>query len=464
MDLDYRSSEGAEIALLDRTLEMLARTDRGQRRVVRAYELGEINAKHGALREIKNNQEVKDYVKSLFGVKGKEEWEETTFSGIRDLEHAVGGRQRDRGFSDLDYARYYFLNLGEELGRLSEKLSEAPHIEDRYLAELLDKAKSFEGNKLYTGSRKLMELVTKINELGKKPTRNFFKIRRNKKEQKSLTLDLVSSFLKGSDDKSIDVAYDSIARIDELNAYDSYAESLPVASLPTVVDSPKHFFRATNLVNGVTAIKNRDYTPNDVELDENRIAFLTGPNTGGKTSLVKSIVYAQLLAQKGCYVPAESATVSVADRIFLFTGEPNSIHDAEGSFGRNMSRAREIVFGSTPRSLVIVDDLIEGTRPQERDVHIRNILQGLYHKEPTVVYITHDDSLVDDFAEVGAGEGVEMEFDGTRPTYKLKKGIARNSHSDLVARRVGLDKDSIVKHLMENGHIQSADEFDILRK
>ena len=103
-------------------------------------------------------------------------------------------------------------------------------------------------------------------------------------------------------------AVDALGMIDELLSFHKFASvSIHPAALPEVTDGDRHYFKAQGLRSPVLAKDNPDFVPNDVRLNEERLTFITGPNSGGKTTICKSIVHNQLLAQIGSYLPAEKA-------------------------------------------------------------------------------------------------------------------------------------------------------------
>ncbi len=137
--------------------------------------------------------------------------------------------------------------------------------------------------------------------------------------------------------------------------------------------------------------------PNDISLDGVKLTFITGPNGGGKTAFCKTIAQVQLLAQIGCYVPAEQAQLSVADRIFYQVPESNSLTDREGRFGTELQRTKAIFFASSPRSLVILDELAEGTTHQEKLEISHTILGGFYQVGNNTILVTHNYELAEQF-------------------------------------------------------------------
>jgi DNA mismatch repair ATPase MutS len=153
------------------------------------------------------------------------------------------------------------------------------------------------------------------------------------------------------------------------------------------------------------------------------------------------------MAQIGCYVPAERAALSVADRIFYQVPETSHLTDGEGRFGTELKRTKAIFLASTPRSLVIMDELSEGTTNEEKLEISISVLDGFREKGNTTVLITHNHELVDDYQTRGLGLPRQVEFQDERPTYRLIEGISRVSHADRIARKIGFSKEDIAQYL-----------------
>ena len=105
------------------------------------------------------------------------------------------------------------------------------------------------------------------------------------------------------------------------------------------------------------------YVPNDVFLDNERqqIVIITGPNMAGKSALLRQTALITLLAQIGCFVPAESAKIGMVDKIFTRVGASDNISLGESTFMVEMTEAADILNNVTPRSLVLFDELGRGT-------------------------------------------------------------------------------------------------------
>ena len=105
------------------------------------------------------------------------------------------------------------------------------------------------------------------------------------------------------------------------------------------------------------------YVPNDVYLDTERqqVVMITGPNMSGKSALLRQTALIAIMAQMGCFVPAERARIGLVDKVFTRVGASDSLSPGESTFMVEMTEAANILNNVTPRSLVLFDELGRGT-------------------------------------------------------------------------------------------------------
>ena len=246
-------------------------------------------------------------------------------------------------------------------------------------------------------------------------------------------------------------ALDALGQIDELLAFIRYAENHGSDMvLPEMLDTEKHSLDLVDAKNPVLSHKNPDYVGNDFAVHDERLVFVTGPNSGGKTAFCKTITQIQVLAQIGCLIPSKKAVLAVADHVFYQAPEISHLDDGEGRFGTELKRTRDIFLAATANSLVVLDELSEGTTFEEKMEASANVLDGFYRKGCTTILITHNHQLVDLFINKNIGIARQVEFAGDHPTYKLIEGISRVSHADRVAAKIGFSKQDIDNYLQGN--------------
>ncbi|WP_077196926.1 DNA mismatch repair protein MutS [Prevotella ihumii] len=125
------------------------------------------------------------------------------------------------------------------------------------------------------------------------------------------------------------------------------------------------------------------YVPNDVLLDNERqqIMMITGPNMAGKSALLRQTALIVLLAQVGCFVPAEGAKIGLVDKIFTRVGASDNISLGESTFMVEMTEASNILNNVTPRSLILFDELGRGTSTYD-GISIAWAIVEYLHEQP----------------------------------------------------------------------------------
>jgi DNA mismatch repair protein MutS len=106
-----------------------------------------------------------------------------------------------------------------------------------------------------------------------------------------------------------------------------------------------------------------EFVPNDCDLDAARrqILLLTGPNMGGKSTYLRQVALAVILAQSGAFVPASRAEIGLVDRVFTRVGAGDRLGSGQSTFMVEMSETADIMRSATPRSLVVLDEVGRGT-------------------------------------------------------------------------------------------------------
>ena len=123
------------------------------------------------------------------------------------------------------------------------------------------------------------------------------------------------------------------------------------------------------------------------------------------------------------------------------------MNDGEGRFGSELKRTKDIFLASSAKSLVILDELSEGTTFEEKMESSFNVLNGFYRKGNSTLLITHNHQLVDECVKKRLGTPKQVEFLDDLPTHKIIDGISRVSHADRVAKKIGFSKEDIEQYL-----------------
>jgi len=224
--------------------------------------------------------------------------------------------------------------------------------------------------------------------------------------------------------------------------------------IPEVTCEGSHFFVARDLRNPILAMCDKDFVGNDVRLAGERVSFITGPNSGGKTTYCKSIVQNQILAQIGAPVVASAAMINMADRVTYQAPSFDSLSDQEGRFGTELKTTRDIFYSVTPQSLVILDEIAEGTTSHEKVNFSAEIINGFFTIANNTLLVTHSFELVEHFYNQGRGQCLQLEFENERPTHRIIPGVSRDSHAYRVAAKIGFSPADIRRHLLKRGYLK----------
>lgn len=250
-------------------------------------------------------------------------------------------------------------------------------------------------------------------------------------------------------------AIEAVAAIDELLSFVQYSQKMPhPTTMPEVTNGDSHYFEAKEMRNPIIAADNENFVPNDVNMTDKRIYFVTGPNSGGKTTYCKTIVQNQLLGQLGAPVVARSAKMNMADKIIYQAPSFDTLEDPEGRFGTELKETRDIFYSATPKSLVILDEIAEGTTANEKITFSVDIMKGFHCIGNNTILVTHSHELVENFMEEGQGQYLQVEYNGRFPTHKMIEGVSMDSHALRVAEKIGFAPEDMKKHLVEKGYLK----------
>lgn len=195
------------------------------------------------------------------------------------------------------------------------------------------------------------------------------------------------------------------------------------------------------------------YVPNDVLLDTDhqQIMMITGPNMAGKSALLRQTALIVLLAQIGCFVPAERARIGMVDKIFTRVGASDNISLGESTFMVEMTEASNILNNVTPRSLVLFDELGRGTSTYDGISIAWAIVEYLHEHsraQARTLFATHYHELNEmekNFPRIKNFNVSVKEVDGKIIfVRKLEKGGSEHSFGIHVAEIAGMPR-SIVK-------------------
>ncbi len=187
----------------------------------------------------------------------------------------------------------------------------------------------------------------------------------------------------------------------------------------------------------------------DLELHPDELTILvSGPNTGGKTVLIKAVGLLTLMAQSGIVPPiGPHSSLPVFTEVFADIGDRQSIAASLSTFSAHVAVLREILDGAGSGALVLLDEIGSGTDPAEGGALAAATLKTLTRRRAITLATTHLGALKQLAAETVGIVNASLQFDAETltPTYRLLKGVPGRSYGLAIARRLGVAEDVLVE-------------------
>lgn len=197
---------------------------------------------------------------------------------------------------------------------------------------------------------------------------------------------------------------------------------------------------------------------------EARVLLITGPNAGGKSIFIKATALAVMMDKLGLFSPCLiESKIPFIDEVYFLGGDNQSVMDNLSTFSSHLLGIKEITLKATKNSLVIIDEVGEGTSPKDGEALGVGLLKYFEKKGCLTMLTSHFDGLKiyaanDDLCLTGA---MEFNTTGLKPTYRLLLHTTGKSYGILLARQMGLDEE-ILKDAIEFQKQRSNQDTDAL--
>ncbi|MBQ3918172.1 MAG: DNA mismatch repair protein MutS, partial [Oscillospiraceae bacterium] len=217
-------------------------------------------------------------------------------------------------------------------------------------------------------------------------------------------------------------------------------------------------------------IQSEAYVPNDVYLDqnENRMAIITGPNMAGKSTYMRQTALIVIMAQIGCFVPADSAHITLVDKIFTRVGASDDLSAGQSTFMVEMSEVADILKNATSQSLVILDEVGRGTSTFDGISIATAVAEHISNKKRIgckTMFATHYHELIGLEERLDGVKNysiaVQRSGDTIRFLRKIVRGGADDSYGIEVAKLAGLPNTVINRAKQILSEIETADSTPV---
>ena len=215
-------------------------------------------------------------------------------------------------------------------------------------------------------------------------------------------------------------------------------------------------FNKQNIVNSQELNLKKAYNPlidkdvvvkNDVILDnKGNSLIITGPNTGGKTVILKTVGLCVYLSHLGFYIPAlEESTVGFFEDVFVDVGDEQSIENNLSTFSSHMTNIIDILNKTNDKSIILLDELCSGTDPSEGAVLSIALLEKFKNLNATMLCTTHYPEIKNYCfeSEYYKNSSMEFDFEKLKPTYRFIIGLPGKSNAINISAKLGLEESII---------------------
>lgn len=267
---------------------------------------------------------------------------------------------------------------------------------------------------------------------------------RDEKDEEIKILKNLSGLVK-TRKHDIEKDIEGLAEIDAIHAKARLGIMLNAAMPEISAGGSVHIVNARH---PLLALKN-NAVPIDINLEKGKMIFIiSGANTGGKTAALKTLGLLMLMAQSGLLIPAsEGSQVNIFDNVIADIGDRQDIQLNLSTFSGHLKRLGEILDKAKEKTLVLIDEICDGTDPIEAGALSLAILERLKTLGAATVVTTHLNTLKS-FAYANTfAQNISVEFDEAtlKPTYKLIYGVPGQSCALTIAEKWGIGRDVIEK-------------------
>ncbi|SFH69795.1 DNA mismatch repair protein MutS [Halorubrum aquaticum] len=235
---------------------------------------------------------------------------------------------------------------------------------------------------------------------------------------------------------------DALAELDALASLAAVAVENDYVR-PEVVDDPDAGIEIEGGRHPVVERAEESFVPNDADLPRGSIAVITGPNMSGKSTYMRAVALAVVLAQTGSFAPAQTARLPVFSRLFTRVGASDDIAGGQSTFMREMSELTEILHDAGPDSLVLLDEVGRGTATTDGRAIARAAAEFVHDElGATALFATHYHDLTDLAAE--RERAFNLHFTATREDgevtflHRVVPGASSSSYGVEVAELAGV--------------------------